>query len=90
MKVSASDCRRLINDADRPFNYFAKEKPIQAPVVEKDDKKEESATYKKAYLENLARIDAEKTLIAQNAQVKTEPFQVDHVPDKYLDSANRY
>lgn len=90
LKVSASDCRRLINDADRPFNYFAKEKPIQAPVVEKDDKKEESATYKKAYLENLARIDAEKTLIAQNAQVKTEPFQVDHVPDKYLDSANRY
>lgn len=90
LKVSESDCKRIINDGDRPFDYFAKEKPVQASQEQTDAKTEESATYKKAYLENMARIDAEKTLIAQNSQVKTEAFQVDHVPDKFLESANRF
>ena len=89
-KISEKDCKQWLLGY-RPFDYYKKEAvQAQQKEPEKDDKKEESATYKKAYLENLARIDAEKTLIAQNAQLKPEPFDVNHVADKYLDSANRY
>ena len=90
LKVSASDCKRLISDADRPFNYFAKEQPNKEPIKPETDKDEESSEYKKAFRENRARIDAEKMYLAQHAQVKPEPFDTNHVETKYLDSANRY
>lgn len=90
LKVSASDCKRLISDADRPFNYFAKEQPNKEPTKPETDKDEESSEYKKAFRENRARIDAEKMYLAQHAQVKPEPFDTNHVETKYLDSANRY
>lgn len=90
LNVSETDCKRLINDADRPFNYFAKEQPVRDEKQYHTEKDEESSEYKKAFRENRARLDAEKMYIAQNAQVKSEPFEVDHVPTQYLESANRH
>lgn len=66
LKVSQADCRRVINDGDRPFNYFAQKQEIKPVQQGTDDH------YKKAYQENIARLDAERYAKAQDAQVKSE------------------
>ena len=67
LNVSAQDCRNLIQNNDRPFNYFAKEteKPIE-PKTDNDD------NYKKALYENMARLEAEKMYKSQNANPSIE------------------
>lgn len=86
--VSQSDCAKLMS-GDRPFNYFAKDVPVQQPV--QNNETDDSALYKKALMENMARIEAEKLLAVQTAEVKVESFEVGHVHGKYFnDAENRY
>lgn len=66
LKVSQADCRRVINDGDRPFNYFAQKQEIKPVEQATDDH------YKKAYQENIARLDAERYAKSQNPVVKPE------------------
>lgn len=86
LKVSASDCKRLINDADRPFNYFAKEQQNRELSKPETNKDEESSEYKKAFIENRARLDAEKMYLAKNADVKHEPLPIGSKAE-YFDSS---
>ena len=65
-EVTSKDCFRLAN-GDRPFDYFAEQKPSVQPASPTSDE-----NYKKAYLENLARIDAERYSKSQDAVVSAE------------------
>lgn len=66
LNVSAQDCRNLIQNNDRPFNYFAKEeKPIEAKI-------DQDANYKKSVNEAMTRFENEKMYKSQNAQVTQE------------------
>lgn len=85
--ISQSDCAKLMS-GDRPFNYFAKDAPPPQPVTNTES--EESVMYKKALMENMARIEAEKIIASRTAEVKAEPFPVGHVPSQYMDSAQRF
>ena len=68
LNVSAQDCRNLIQNNDRPFNYFAKEeKPIEAKI-------DQDSNYKKSVNETMARFENEKMYKSENAQVSVEPI----------------
>lgn len=86
--VSQSDCAKLMA-GDRPFNYFAKDVPPPQQQAQ-NTQAEDSIEYKKALMESMARIEAEKLLASKTAEVKVEQFPVGHVQSQYLDSANRY
>lgn len=87
--VSQSDCAKLLS-GDRPFNYFAKDVPVQQPI-QQNSETDDSDAYKKALMDNIARIEAEKLSAAKTVQIKVEDFEVDHVHGKYFDdAANRY
>lgn len=80
--VSTSDCRRVIDDGDRPFNYYAEKKEIK-PVSPQDDD-----NYKKAYLENIARLDAERYAKSFNAEVQAEPLDMNQSRTSLITGAN--
>ncbi len=62
--VSQDDCRRIIEQGDRPFNYFQQpQQQVQQPPTQ-----QENPAYQKSYLENLARLDAERA----HSQASTE------------------
>lgn len=82
LKVSQADCRRVIDDGDRPFNYFAQKQEINPVEQAKDDH------YKKAYQENIARLDAERYSKAQDAQVKSEQIPLGTKPPSNITGAN--
>lgn len=81
--VSQNDCAKLMS-GDRPFNYFAKDAPVQQQI--QNNETDDSTLYKKALIENMARLEAEKLSAAQTAEVKVEPFEVGHVHGKYIDN----
>lgn len=63
--VTEEDCRRVVEDGDRPFNYF--QQPQQQQVHQEQTPQQHPA-YQKAYYENLARLDAERL----HSQASTE------------------
>lgn len=81
-EVSSKDCFRLAN-GDRPFDYFAEQKPSVQPTSPTSDE-----NYKKAYLENLARIDAERYSKAQDAVVLAEQIPLGAPIPKDITGAN--
>lgn len=94
-QFSASDCKKLLDKSyNRPFDYFGNRTPPPPPVeqpAETDGIEQESAMYKKFLIENKARIDSEKQLKAQNAEVREEPVPFGEPKSKYFDdAANRY
>lgn len=80
--VSTSDCRRVIDDGDRPFNYYAEKKEIK-PVSPQDDD-----NYKKAYSENIARLDAERYAKSLNAEVQAQPLDMNQSRTSLISGAN--
>ncbi len=82
LKVSQADCRRVINDGDRPFNYFAQKQEIK-PVEQATDEH-----YKKAYQENIARLDAERYAKSQNPVVKPEQIPLGTPVPRDISGAN--
>lgn len=80
--VSSSDCRRVIDDGDRPFNYYAEKKETK-PVNPQDDD-----NYKKAYSENIARLDAERYAKSLNAEVQAEPLDMNQSRSSLITGAN--
>lgn len=80
--VSSSDCRRVIDDGDRPFNYYAEKKEIK-PVSPQDDD-----NYKKAYSENIARLDAERYAKSLNAEVRAEPLDMNQSRTSLITGTN--
>ena len=82
LKVSQADCRRVINDGDRPFNYFAQKQEINPVQQSPDDH------YKKAYQENIARLDAERYAKSQDAQVKSEQIPLGTKPPTNINGAH--
>ena len=82
LKVSQADCRRVINDGDRPFNYFAQKQEIKPVEQATDDH------YKKAYQENIARLDAERYAKAQDAVVKSEQIPLGTPVPREISGAN--
>ena len=82
LKVSQADCRRVIDDGDRPFNYFAQKQEIK-PVEQATDEH-----YKKAYQENIARLDAERYVKAQDAVVKSEQIPLGTPVPRDISGAN--
>ena len=82
LKVSQSDCRKLIQDNDRPFNYFAEKQEIKPVEQSPDDH------YKKAYQENIARLDAERYAKAQDAVVKPEQIPLGTPVPRDISGAN--
>lgn len=81
-KVSKQDCHRLAN-GDRPFDYFAEEKPHVQPTSPTSDE-----NYKKSYLENIARLDAERHVKAQDAIVQDEQIPLGTRPPQDISGAN--
>ena len=81
-KVSKNDCFRLAN-GDRPFDYFAEEKRDVQPSSPSSD-----ANYKKAYLENIARLDAERHMKAQDASINEEQIPLGTKPPQDITGAN--
>lgn len=53
--VSKSDCQRLIDHNDRPFNYYAKETPIQHQAPQKTEVDQNESV--RQYIEHLKRQD---------------------------------
>ena len=82
LKVSQADCRRVINDGDRPFNYFAQKQEIKPVEQATDDH------YKKAYQENIARLDAERYAKSQNPVVKPEQIPLGTPVPRGISGAN--
>ena len=82
LKVSQADCRRVINDGDRPFNYFAQKQEIKPVEQATDDH------YKKAYQENIARLDAERYAKSQNPVVKPEQIPLGTPVPRDISGAN--
>lgn len=80
--VTSNDCFRLAN-GDRPFDYFAEEKRNVQPTYARSDD-----AYKKAYSENLARIDAERHAKAQDATVSIEQIPLGTQPPQDISGAN--
>lgn len=80
--VSTSDCRRVIDDGDRPFNYYAEKKEIK-PVSPQDDD-----NYKKAYSENIARLDAESYAKSLNAEVQAQSLDMNQSRTSLITGAN--
>lgn len=80
--VSTSDCRRVIDDGDRPFNYYAEKKEIKPASPQDDD------NYKKAYSENIARLDAERYAKSLNAEVQAEPLDLNQSRTSLITGAN--
>jgi hypothetical protein len=65
LNVSAQDCRNLIDNNDRPFNYFAKESDTQKLVDNKtmENKSSEVKSNNEQYLATLyeiQRLEAER------------------------------
>ena len=81
-KVSKQDCHRLAN-GDRPFDYFAEEKPNVQPTSPTSDE-----NYKKSYLENIARLDAERHVKAQDASIQEEQIPLGTRPPQDITGAN--
>jgi hypothetical protein len=83
--VSKKDCLRLAS-GDRPFDYFAETKSDNST---QNSQQVSDANYQNELNKALIKIEAQKMLLAQNAQVKTEeiPLGTQH---EYLDSANRF
>lgn len=82
LKVSQDDCRRVINDGDRPFNYFAQKQEIKPVEQSPDDH------YKKAYQENIARLNAERYAKAQDAVLKPEQIPLGTPVPRDISGAN--
>lgn len=80
--VSTSDCRRVIDDGDRPFNYYAEKKEIKSVSPQDDD------NYKKAYSENIARLDAERYAKSLNAEVQAQPLDMNQSRMSLITGAN--
>lgn len=55
-QVSSADCQKLVENGDRPFNYFQQ----QPQQVQQQPTYRENPEYQKAYIEYLARREAEK------------------------------
>lgn len=82
LDVSQSDCRNLIENNDRPFNYFAEKQDAQ-PTNNMSDE-----NYKRAYLENIARLEAERHVKAQDAVIKEEVIPLDQPKPRLIDGTN--
>ena len=82
LNVSAQDCRNLIENNDRPFNYFAEKQEIKQVEQSSDDH------YKKAYQENIARLDAERYANAQKPVVKPEQIPLGTPVPRDISGAN--
>lgn len=63
--------------------------PVQVQDVQQNDH-QESDTYKKAYRENLARLEAEKAFKAENAEVLVDQIPLGQPQSRYFDAANRF
>lgn len=82
LDVSQNDCRNLIENNDRPFNYFAEKQDVQ-PTNNMSDE-----NYKRAYLENIARLEAERHVKAQDAVIKEEVIPLDQPKPRLIDGTN--
>lgn len=91
LNVSANDCRNLIENNDRPFDYFSDRKlaaQTTQPTLQQQKNTDESVYYRKALIDNLARIEAEKMARSHNAQVVEEDLPFDYKPSKFMESSN--
>lgn len=69
--VSQDDCRRIIEQGDRPFNYFQQpQQQVQQPPTQ-----QENPAYQKSYLENLARLDAQAAHSSSQQRERSVPEQ---------------
>ena len=82
LDVDPSVCQRVIDDGDRPFNYFVQKQEIKPVEQAIDDH------YKKAYQENIARLDAERYAKAQNPVVKPEQIPLGTPVPRDITGAN--
>lgn len=82
LEVDASTCKKLIDNGDRPFNYFAEKQEMKPLEQTPDDH------YKKAYLENIARLDAERYVKAKDAVVKPEQIPLGTPVPRDISGAN--
>lgn len=84
-EFSAKDCANILkNSGNRPFDYFGERN--QAPVTPVDPTTDEN--YKKSYLENLAKIEAEKYAKSKTATVQEEQIPFGTKPPKDISGAN--
>ena len=84
-EFSAKDCSNILkNSGNRPFDYFGERN--QAPATPADPTTDEN--YKKAYLENLARIEAERYAKSKTASVQEEQIPFGTKPPKDISGAN--
>lgn len=84
-EFSAKDCANILkNSGNRPFDYFGERN--QAPATPADPTTDEN--YKKAYLENLARIEAERYAKSKTASVQEEQIPIGTKPPQDISGAN--
>ncbi len=91
LKVSQADCKKVINDGERPFNYFAKaESGLKDSYFENNNlEASESLGYKQALYEEIRRLEYEKYNRSMTAFVKEEVIP-DHSSTKYFESSHRF
>ena len=75
--VSTKDCFRLAN-GDRPFDYFY-EKPNSSTPVQASS----ASNFSSELINSLARLEAEKMIAAQNANVQVEQIPLGEPKPKF-------
>lgn len=77
LEVTRNECKRLIDDGDRPFNYFQKEQQIEQ--VKQDSSTSEQSVQANQQPETIPKVDA---------QVKTEQIPLGTKPPQDITGAN--
>lgn len=77
--VSSKDCYRLAN-GDRPFDYYY-EKTSSSPPVQASSE----TNFSSELIKTLARLEAEKMISAQNANVQVEQIPLGEPKTKYFE-----
>lgn len=79
-------CKRLLA-GDRPFNPYKQPENVDSYQYASNEARGDE-NYKKAYLENIARLDAERHVKAQDAAVKTEQIPLGTPVPRDISGAN--
>ena len=79
-------CKRLLA-GDRPFNPYKQPENVDSYQYASNEARGDE-NYKKAYLENIARLDAERHVKAQDAAVKSEQIPLGTPVPRDISGAN--
>ena len=79
-------CKRLLA-GDRPFNPYKQPENVDSYQYASNEARGDE-NYKKAYLENIARLDAERHVKAQDAVVKSEQIPLGTAVPRDISGAN--